>query len=222
MVSQHALRQSTPPVNRITDSCKNITFPQLRLRAVKREIQWRIYIIKFRSKFFQFHAVFGKFWQKLYVGAPHKGWRPYLREILDLPLKYFLENCNVSGSNAVRYFSDTFWKQRVLISALLTRSSVCTVIIVRNEVAKVIFLHVSVILFTGGVCYPSMPCSRGVPALGGVPAQWGCLLPDGVCSRGCLLWGGGFAPGGWRPPQSRQLLLWTVRILLECILVMFG
>ena len=32
-VSQHALRQ-TPPVNRITDSCKNITFPQLRLRAV--------------------------------------------------------------------------------------------------------------------------------------------------------------------------------------------
>ena len=33
VVSQHALRQ-TPPVNRITDSCKNITFPQLRLRAV--------------------------------------------------------------------------------------------------------------------------------------------------------------------------------------------
>ena len=24
-----------PPVNRITDKCKNITFPQLRLRAVK-------------------------------------------------------------------------------------------------------------------------------------------------------------------------------------------
>ena len=24
----------TPPVNRITDTCKNITFPQLRLRAV--------------------------------------------------------------------------------------------------------------------------------------------------------------------------------------------
>ena len=29
----------TPPVNRITDTCKNITFPQLRLRAVK--IIWK-------------------------------------------------------------------------------------------------------------------------------------------------------------------------------------
>ena len=27
---------TTPRVNRITDTCKNITFPQLRLRAVKR------------------------------------------------------------------------------------------------------------------------------------------------------------------------------------------
>ena len=29
VVSQHALRQ-TPPVNRITDACENITLPQLR------------------------------------------------------------------------------------------------------------------------------------------------------------------------------------------------
>ena len=33
VVSQHTLRQ-TPPMNRITDSCKNITFPQLRLWPV--------------------------------------------------------------------------------------------------------------------------------------------------------------------------------------------
>ena len=34
-VSQHALKQTPPPpVNRITDRCKNITFPQLRLRTV--------------------------------------------------------------------------------------------------------------------------------------------------------------------------------------------
>ena len=32
-VSQHALGQA-PPVNRMTDSCKNITFPQLLLRTV--------------------------------------------------------------------------------------------------------------------------------------------------------------------------------------------
>ena len=35
-VSQHALRHTPLPVNRITDSCKNITFPQLRLWAVTR------------------------------------------------------------------------------------------------------------------------------------------------------------------------------------------
>ena len=31
--------QPPPPVNRITDRCKNITFPQLRLRAVKTQAQ---------------------------------------------------------------------------------------------------------------------------------------------------------------------------------------
>ena len=37
---------------------------------------------------------------------------------------------------------------------------------------------------------------------GGVSVPRGCLLPGGVCSRGCLLWGGGWllwggsAPGG--------------------------
>ena len=29
VVSQHALRQTPPPVDRITDACKNITLPQL-------------------------------------------------------------------------------------------------------------------------------------------------------------------------------------------------
>ena len=61
-----------------------------------------------------------------------------------------------------------------------------------NEVwGKVIFLHLFVILFTGG-----------------------CLV------RGCLLWGSGPGGGAtwWRPPPG-QLLLQTVHILLECILV---
>ena len=64
-----------------------------------------------------------------------------------------------------------------------------------NQVSgKIIFLHLFVILFTGGVGgYPSMPCSRcpGGSAPGGVP--------DGD------------------PPG--RLLLRAVRILLECILV---
>ena len=45
--------------------------------------QWRIYIVKFwtRSpprgpKFFQFHAVFGKFWQNRMLAPPLESWRP--------------------------------------------------------------------------------------------------------------------------------------------------
>ena len=52
---------------------------------------------------------------------------------------------------------------------------------------------------SGGVPAPSGgACSRGVPA------------PRGACSRGMF---------GGDPPASRQLLMRTVRILLECILV---
>ena len=44
--------------------------------------------------------------------------------------------------------------------------------------------------------------------------------PGGACSRGGLLPGGSATRVVWRPPKSRQLLLWTLHILLECILVM--
>ena len=37
------------------------------------------------SKFFQFHAVFGKFWENLML-APPESWHPHLWEILDPPL----------------------------------------------------------------------------------------------------------------------------------------
>ena len=36
-------RSRHPPVNRITDICKNITFPQLRLRAVKTSFLTTVY-----------------------------------------------------------------------------------------------------------------------------------------------------------------------------------
>ena len=39
-----------------------------------------------QSRFFQFHAVFGKFWQTRMVGAP-EGWSPHFGEILEPPLK---------------------------------------------------------------------------------------------------------------------------------------
>ena len=51
--------------------------------------------------------------------------------------------------------------------------------------------------------------------------------PGGAWSRGVPgPWGGGPGSGSrgvggawWRPPPVKQLLLWVVRILLECILV---
>ena len=95
---------------------------------------------------------------------------------------------------------------RLITVSLLSANEVC---------GKVIFLHLFVILFTGG-----MPGPRG--------DAWsrGCLLPGGVCSqrgvcsRGVCSGGGGACSHGgawWRPP--RQLLLLVVCILLECILV---
>ena len=83
---------------------------------------------------------------------------------------------------------------------------------------KVMFLHVCVILFTGGWCYPSMhcrwypsmPCSRS-PGRGA--CSWGGSAPKGGSAPG------GSAPRGawWRPPLGQ--LLRAVHILLECILV---
>ena len=89
---------------------------------------------------------------------------------------------------------------------------------------KVMFLHVSVILFIEGglsLCPGGCP-SRAV--LGGSLSQEG-LCPGGVSVQGVSVQGGFLCPGGslsregslsWRPPYSNER---TVRILLECILV---
>ena len=88
----------------------------------------------------------------------------------------------------------------------------------RNEVlAKVIFLHVCVILFTGGGL---LQISGGVPApnfRGGVPApnfRGGCLLQifgGGACSKFL----------GGVSNLRNTVNVQPVRILLECILVKF-
>ena len=58
----------------------------------KKCYKWRIYIVKFWTrpppgfKFFQFHAVFGKFWQNRMLVLPLESWRPLLGEILVQPL----------------------------------------------------------------------------------------------------------------------------------------
>ena len=82
----------------------------------------------------------------------------------------------------------------------------CKIITVRNEVAKVMFLQVCV-------------CPQG----GGIP---GCLVTGvgggGACSGGSAPGGGAGIPACTEtepPPRERWLLLRTVRIPLECILV---
>ena len=65
------------------------------------------------------------------------------------------------------------------------------IITVRNELTKVMFLHLSAILFTVGCAIPAF-------LAGGVPAPWGLLRGgcacsgggEGACSGGCLLQGG--------------------------------
>ena len=76
------------------------------------------------------------------------------------------------------------------------------IITVRNEVAKVMFLHMSVILSTGG-CLPQCMLGYHPP-----PPQKQAPLPQEQTSP---------RSRGADPP--RRLLLWTVRILLVCILV---
>ena len=63
-----------------------------------------------------------------------------------------------------------------------------------------------------------MPALVGVPGpAGSAPGGGGCLVPGGVPGLGVCVWPGGClveTPLGW-------LLLRVVRILLECILVLF-
>ena len=89
---------------------------------------------------------------------------------------------------------------------------------------KVMFLHMSVILFRGGVSRPT-PGSGEVEGSGrGVGLQAHTRVGGGVVvSPGPHVEGGGVcipASNEADTPHSRRLLLRAVRILLECILVL--
>ena len=96
---------------------------------------------------------------------------------------------------------------------------------VRNEVAKVMFLHVSVILFGGVLSQnPLQVVSQHAlqQVLWGVPVPGGSALAVPARGGGACSWVGGWSqgnPGGDPPTENRRLLLQTVCILLECILV---
>ena len=154
--------------------------------------------------------------------------------ITDKPSRAQMLNPEISVSKHLKTLSLTVWGSCMMISKnsisiffsfikmrIIKKHKDNLLIYYRPQrVGKVMFLHVSVILFTGGV-----------PALGGYACSGGCLLQrgllwEGACSQGVPAPGGLLpgvpAPGGggaWRPPRSRWLLLRTVHILLECILV---
>ena len=74
------------------------------------------------SKFFQFHAIFGKFWQNRMLAPPGQ-LAPYLGEILDPPLVelnevliFFLIFCK---NNSERHFSFYFEQNGMLLVLLL-------------------------------------------------------------------------------------------------------
>ena len=87
----------------------------------------------------------------------------------------------------------------------------------QTKFAKVMLLHLSVILFTGGCLGPGPRGRLGGGLLGGCPGEFGGLPGGGVQAQAR----GDVSQHALRqtPPTSRRLLLRTVRILLECILV---
>ena len=95
---------------------------------------------------------------------------------------------------------------------------------------KVMFLHVCVVLFTGGVLsqhalqvvsqHALQQVSRGdaiaACIAGGIPTCLAAGLQGGAWSRGVPAWGSTWSRGG---ALLGRLLLRAVRILLECILL---
>ena len=137
--------------------------------------------------------------------------------------------CNTRVSYSTITTSDHILPGSVLqFKELLLTDTHCTIFTVRNEVAKVMFLHVSVshsvqrgkaipACIAGGIpaCLAAGVCVLSQHALQ-VVSQHALPAPGGVCSSGGACSRGG---GCGDPPKSRQLLLQMVRILLECILV---
>ena len=109
-------------------------------------------------------------------------------------ITHFFGRSNENFQCCIHGYLDTFQDVPTNCLDIFSFSNIFTI---RKEVAKVMFLHVSVILFTGeGVC------SRGVVSAlrgGSAPRGW-CLLPGCVCLlRGVSAPGGSAPEGGWYP-----------------------
>ena len=103
--------------------------------------QWRIYVVKFwmhapsGSKFFQFHAILGNFWQNCMLPppSPPERWRPHLWEILDpllmihlwvswFPPTCYQRTCSLSGAR-ISTFDDVISYKEVCYKLQMSASS---------------------------------------------------------------------------------------------------
>ena len=127
-----------------------------------------------------------------------------------LRISHFLSNRQVRVVYVIFYILN----EALYISMnAIVRFSLVGIFTVRNSsCGKVMFLHLSVILFTGGSMCGRWACVAGVCVCGGVCA-WGHAW-QGICVAGGCAYGGSMC--AW---QERWPLQRTVRILLECILV---
>ena len=103
-----------------------------------------------------------------------------------------------------------FWTFKSQSASKIPAHCRISIVTVRNKVANVMFLHLSVILFTGGFCLSACWDTTPSPTMKHTPPPEKQTNPS--------------SPGSTAPPGStlpgRRLPLWTVRILLECILVL--
>ena len=97
-------------------------------------------------KFFQFHAVFGNFWQNRMLAPPPGSWRPLLGEILDKPLwsKTFRYNLK-------KYISVSRFNVLGLKDFVLQNTTTKTTKNQQQKISQIRILHRSVSFRSGNV-----------------------------------------------------------------------
>ena len=185
------------------------------------------------SKFFRFHAVFGKIWR---VHAPPGGFTPPPREnpgsatgkviFLHQFVILFTGGRGVPARGCTCPGGCTCWGVYLpgggcVPAGGCTCPGGCTC--QRGGVPAQGDVPAGGCTCLGDVPARGVYLPGGVPARGGVPA-WGVYLPGGCTCLGGTCQGG--VPGKYTPPPPHTHLLhpvmvnqWAVRILLECILV---
>ena len=119
------------------------------------------------SKFFQFHAVFGKFWQNRMLAPPLGSWCPLLGEILDPPqvlitsdFQILIKSCSIESRNYPSPRSEVVHETKFSLKIFYST-------------------HVHVCRFTRGLCtFPGDRCD-GFADCTDLSDEQGCGCPSG-------------------------------------------